>query len=294
MSKQKKGPEFIRFLNPVIQVLKESGGALSTGEAIDNVIELTQIPEEELQQTLKNGDSRIRNQVQWARMYLVHAGMVKNETRGLWELTEEGFKADLSDQAVAYDLFQKVQSRFHRKEKAPAEPNSESPEADKEDEEESAPVEEQHKATLLALIQNEVSPKGFEELCKRVLSKAGLEEITITGKAGDRGIDGVGYLSINSIVTEKVLFQCKRYGNSNPVTPEKVREFRGALQNNADKGIIITTSRFTTEAKREALKYPPIETIEGHELIELFEKYQIGLLPKTFYQINYEFFDQFK
>src|SRR6266487_6128461 len=60
-----KGPEFIRFFKPILRILKESGGSGTTSEVIDRAIELLKIPESEQEVALKNGQSRIRNQVQW-------------------------------------------------------------------------------------------------------------------------------------------------------------------------------------------------------------------------------------
>jgi restriction system protein len=75
-------------------------------------------------------------------------------------------------------------------------------------------------------------------------------QVVVTGRSGDEGIDGYGTLQINPFVSFKVLFQCKRYSKS--VSPGHVRDFRGAMQGRADKGIIITTGTFTAEAQREA------------------------------------------
>lgn len=66
--------------------------------------------------------------------------------------------------------------------------------------------------------------------------------------SGDGGIDGVGVYRL-SLVSFPVYFQCKRYKGS--VGPEKVRDFRGAMQGRGDKGLLITTGNFTAEAKKE-------------------------------------------
>ena len=68
------------------------------------------------------------------------------------------------------------------------------------------------------------------------------------------------------------------------------------MQGRADKGLILTTGRFTTEAKKEASRdgIPPIELIDGERLISLFEKYQIGLKQVTIYEVDQEFFKNFK
>ena len=103
-----KGPEFIRFFKPVLQILKQSGGSATTSEVIDRAIELLQIPESEQEVTLKNGQSRIRNQVQWSRLYLRHAGYLESSRRGVWSLTEKGAQMDLAT-FDAYEVFQLVQ-----------------------------------------------------------------------------------------------------------------------------------------------------------------------------------------
>ena len=92
---------------------------------------------------------------------------------------------------------------------------------------------------------------GFERFCQRLLRESGFQEVTITGRSGDGGIDGIGILQVNSLVSFKVLFQCKKYAGS--VTPSHVRDFRGAMTGRADKGIIITTGSFTSEARKEAV-----------------------------------------
>lgn len=72
-----------------------------------------------------------------------------------------------------------------------------------------------------------------------------------TGRAGDGGIDGVGVYRL-SLVSFPVFFQCKRYRGS--VTPDKVRDFRGAMAGRGDKGLLITTGTFTSEAKKESTR----------------------------------------
>ena len=80
------------------------------------------------------------------------------------------------------------------------------------------------------------------------------------------------------------------------VTPSQVRDFRGAMEGRADKGIIITTGLFTAEAKREARRdgAKPIELVNGDDLVELFKSLELGLKPRTIYDIDHEFFDEFR
>lgn len=135
---------------------------------------------------------------------------------------------------------------------------------------------------------------GFERFCQRLLRESGFEEVAITGRSGDGGIDGIGILQVNPLVSFKVLFQCKRYSGS--VTPSQVRDFRGAMMGRADKGIIITTGSFTSEARKEAVRdgVPPIELVDGEKLIGMLEQLELGLKPQRTFEVDGTFFDQFK
>ena len=72
-------------------------------------------------------------------------------------------------------------------------------------------------------------------------------------------------------------FQCKRYAGSVP--SRAVRDFCGAMAGRGDKGILITTGTFTSEAKVEAVRdgAPPVDLIDGDELCELLREYEIGV-----------------
>jgi restriction system protein len=104
----------------------------------------------------------------------------------------------------------------------------------------------------------------------------------------------MGILQINPFVSFNVLFQCKRYSGS--VTPSQIRDFRGAMQGRADKGIILTTGTFTVEAKKEARRdgAPPIELVDGDDLVTLFENLEFGLRPRKTFDVDDKFFDGFR
>ena len=135
---------------------------------------------------------------------------------------------------------------------------------------------------------------GFERFCQRLLRESGFQEVTITGRSGDGGIDGIGILQVNALVSFKVLFQCKKYAGS--VTPSHVRDFRGAMTGRADKGIIITTGSFTSEARKEAVRdgAPPIELVDGEKLAGMLEKLELGLRPRQTFEVDATFFEEYK
>jgi len=279
-----KGPEFLKYVNPVLTALQLNGGAGDSSDIIEQVIDKLGITETELEETTSNGQSRIRNQIQWARFYLFKAGLIDSAQRGIWRLTNEGLDRKLNDEGV-YNLFKGVQDSV-RKSPEPK-PKKTEPVF------ENVPTEdEEHSIGLINIIQG-LTPSGFEKLCKRLLTEIGINEIIITGGSGDQGIDGKGIVKLNDVVSLNIVFQCKRYKET--VSPHHVRDFRGAMQGRGEKGLIITTGRFTKEAKGEANRdgVTPIELIDGDRLIELFEKYRLGLKPLTVYEIDHDFFKGF-
>jgi len=285
--KQAKGPEFIRFFRPILEVLIESGGSGTPSEIVDRSIEISKVSELEQEAVNKNGQSRVKNQIHWARQYLVWEGYLDSSKRGLWSLTEKGKAVNLNN-FNAIEVFKSAQRRLAEAKKAKVQ---ESPESD-----EPIPSDieiEDHRTKLLDLIKS-LSPDGFERLSQRLLRESGFQHVTVTGRSGDGGIDGIGTLQINPFVSFNVLFQCKRYQGT--VTPSQVRDFRGAMMGRADKGIIITTGAFTLEAKKEARRdgAPPIELVDGDVIVDMFERLELGLIPKRTYAVDEKFFDDYK
>lgn len=281
-----KGPQFTRFLKPIIEVLRESGGSGTSSEVTDKVIDRLQIPDDELAVILKSGQSRVYNQVHWARMYLVHGNVIDSSKRGVWTLTEKGNQVSL-DKFDPLMFFKEVQKRHVPIKESAITPVEET--LDKSPDE-----SDQNGENELLDVLKSLSPSGFERLCQRLLRENGFEQVTVTGRSGDGGIDGIGILQINKFVSFPVLFQCKRYQGM--VTPSQVRDFRGAMEGRADKGIIITTGLFTAEAKREARRdgAKPIELVNGDDLVELFKSLELGLKPRITYDIDHKFFDDFR
>ena len=279
-----KGPESLKYINPVLTTLQANGGAGNSSNVIEQIIESLGITDVELEETTSNGQSRVRNQIQWARFYLFKAGLIDNTQRGIWRLTNEGLEKNLTDDDV-YILFKGVQESVK---KSPIV----TPKKLELKFEDIATEDEEHSIGLLNLIQN-LPAGGFEKLCKRLLTEIGINDIIITGGSGDQGIDGKAIVKLNDVVSLNIVFQCKRYKET--VSPHHVRDFRGAMQGRGEKGLIITTGRFTKEAKSEANRdgVTTIELIDGDRLVELFEKYHVGLKPVIVFEIDYEFFKGF-
>lgn len=282
-----KGPQFLRFAIPIIDVLRELGGSGRPAEITDLVIEEQGISEQEQSEILKNGTSRVRNQVAWARFYLAKAGYIDASQKGVWGLTEKGMQAQLN-QSDILNLFRNIHKNFQDSDTLGKVSKPEVIPQENEGEVEAV----DHQAELLEILKS-LPPSGFERICQRLLRESGFQQVTVIGKSGDGGIDGIGILQINPLVSFKVLFQCKRYQGS--VSASQVRDFRGAMMGRADKGIILTTGNFTVEAGKEARRdgVPPIELVDGDKLVEMFEALELGLKPRKVFDIDQDFFQDY-
>ena len=67
------------------------------------------------------------------------------------------------------------------------------------------------------------------------------------------------------------------------------------MMGRADKGIIITTGSFTSDARKEAVRdgVPPIELVDGEQFVNMLEQLERGLKPQRTLDLDAAFFDQF-
>lgn len=149
------------------------------------------------------------------------------------------------------------------------------------------------KENLISVLLN-IDPSAFERLCQRFLRESGFVQVEVTGKCGDGGIDGKGIVRMNGFLSFHVFFQSKRYKGS--VGSGDVRDFRGAMQGRADKGLFITIGNFTREAIKEATRdgAPPIDLIDGEQLCDKLKEFNLGVKTELIEDvtINPEWFDK--
>ena len=291
MAKRKndEGAQFVKYFGPVLDALRKLGGSGTPGEVVEQVAKDLSLSDEVQNELLPSGDSRFRNQVAWARFYLVREGLLDSSKRGVWSLTERGRATSLTHGA-AREIFLRWVKVFQEQRSAKA--AGAEPIAEQVAEGTGRPSND-YRAEIISLLLA-LPSEGFERLSQRLLREAGFIQVVVTGRSGDDGIDGHGTLQINPLVSFKVLFQCKRYAKS--VSSPHVRDFRGAMAGRADKGIIITTGSFTADAKREASRdgVPPIELIDGEKLLDMLENLELGLRIVTTYEVNHAFFSEFQ
>jgi restriction system protein len=293
MAKEFSGaPQFVKYFAPLSDALHQLGGSGRVDEVRSVIAQRLNLSEEEQSEPLPSKtQARFDNQVHWARFYLTKAGLLGSSQRGVWTLTEKGKAALPLSDADARRLFREISSTFAKSKiskSAESGATGEAPIADEDSALVALTYREELAARLLAL-----SPAGFERFCQRLLRESGFQEVTVTGRSGDGGIDGIGILQVNVLVSFKVLFQCKRYAGA--VTVAQVRDFRGAMMGRANKGIILTTGSFTADSRKEAVRdgVPPIELVDGEKLVAMLEKLELGLKPRTTYEIDTNFFDGF-
>lgn len=129
---------------------------------------------------------------------------------------------------------------------------------------------------------------AFEEFLKEYLLKMGLDEVEITQRSRDGGIDlkavrkGVGDFS--DIDITHYYIQAKRYALANKINVSKIRELKGTIPFGY-KGMMITTSDFTGDAINEAGNDPskPVVVISGKSLVMSCIDHEIGFLFKPIF-----------
>jgi restriction system protein len=278
--------QFARYIGPVIDAIRELGGSGRPGEVRAVIARELRISEAEQSEPLPSGvQTRFENQVHWARFYLAKAGYINSSQRGVWTLTQKGRSLGAVTPHELLSIVKDVSAQTKPgddddSEPAPGPDNTE-------------PTISSYRDELARMLQS-LPAAGFERFCQRLLRESGFHEVTVTGRSGDGGIDGIGILQVNALVSFKVLFQCKKYAGS--VSPSHVRDFRGAMTGRADKGIIITTGSFTSDARKEAVRdgAPPVELVDGDKLAGMLEKLELGLRPRHTFELDAAFFDEYK
>lgn len=289
-----RGPQFVQYMEPVLSALRDLGGSARPEEVVDQVAERLQISDEKRSEQMESGTARFDNMVAWARFYLAKAGFIDASKRGVWALTDKGRSAKPLSHADALAQFKQIHQEFSVERRRARDATKSTDREDDESTREAPAVAQStsHRDDVLQILL-ELTPGGFERFCQRLLREAGFQEVRVTGRSGDEGIDGIGLLQVNPLVSFKVLFQCKRYRKS--VTPSHVRDFRGAMAGRADKGIIITTGTFTADARKEAVRdgVAAIELVDGNKLISMLEELELGLAPVQAFQVERGFFTDF-
>lgn len=294
----KRIPRYTQLIVPTFMALKALGGSGKNDEILDQIILDMGIPDAvaDIQHKGRTNKSELSYQADWARTYLSRYGIIANSARGVWSIKPDYVSVTDIDPKKIVDAV--TQENRQRREMSGQLPNNQTscdvkPEDDDptndytEYPDELKPWREQ----LADVLQN-MDPYAFERLSQRLLRECGFTQVEVTKKSGDGGIDGTGKLRINGIFSFNVAFQCKRYKGL--VGASEIRDFRGSLTTDIEKGVMITTGTFSKAAKEEASNpgKQQIDLIDGEEFINKIAEYGIGVKPVTTYEIDVEFFNK--
>jgi restriction system protein len=127
-----------------------------------------------------------------------------------------------------------------------------------------------------------MDPTEFEELTARLLAEIGFEDIEVTKRSKDGGIDVRGTLVVGDVIRTRMAVQVKKWGPRNRVQFQIVQQVRGSLGTH-EQGLIVTTSDFTTGARAEAARANavPVALMNGEQLVALLAANEIGVTRKT-------------
>ncbi|MGI9036168.1 MAG: restriction endonuclease [Pyrinomonadaceae bacterium] len=277
----------------------------SLRESINEMIRVFGFTQEETEQLLTSGKKPILDdRVGWARTYLGQAKVIDSTRRGYFRINKRGLNllnqnlSNLNVQILKqFPEFLEFQNRKNEKRKKSnltyENNNGDNLEETKETPDESLAVAYQIIRNALASeiiekIKN-CSPAFFERLVVELLVKMGyggtLQEAgQAVGKSGDGGIDGI--INEDRLGLDVIYLQAKRWEGN--VSRPEIQKFAGALQGKrARKGVFITTSDFTKEAREYvAMIDSKIILIDGEELAELMIDYNVGVSVATTYEIK--------
>ena len=127
-----------------------------------------------------------------------------------------------------------------------------------------------------------ITAEEFEELVSILLAEMGFENVEVTKRSGDGGIDVRGTLMIADSIRIKMAVQAKKWKLKNNVHSPVVQQVRGSLRA-PEQGLIITTSDFSAGAAKEAAQSDktPIALMNGEQLVTLLMEYGIGVQRST-------------
>lgn len=304
-------PDYQSLMLPLLRFAGEKKDETSTGESVEVLAMELGLTDEDLKEMLPSGiQSTFVNRVGWASTYMKKAGLLEATRRGYYRITSRGqellekqpkaINVKLLKQYPEFLEFQQLKGT-RSGEKAifsggtpdisTATP-SEALETAYEN------LRDELVDELLARVKKS-SPSFFERVVVELLVKMGYggsraDAGKAIGRSGDGGIDGI--IKEDRLGLDVVYIQAKRWDNNSVGRPD-VMQFAGALQaQKANKGIFITTSRFTDDARTYVSQIgSKIVLIDGEQLTNLMIDNDVGVSTVSLYpvkKIDTDYFDE--
>ena len=272
-------PKYGKLVSVTYLALKDLGGSGKNDEINEKAAELLGLSDEVLEIPHLNSTSlsEVNYRLALARTVLKKFGAISNSARSVWTINPEYSNINEVDGEAIYKEHSKASAK---KEKSIDEDNSDD-----------VPDEVRPWRKKLYEVLVKMNPYAFERLTQRVLRECGFTQVEVTKKSGDGGIDGTGKLRINGIFSFNIAFQCKRY--QGVVSSADIRDFRGSLTTNIEKGVFITTGSFSKAAIEEACSpgKQQIDLMDGEEFISKLAEFGIGVKEVKDYEVDEAYFE---
>jgi restriction system protein len=295
-------PDYQSLMLPLLQFAASKGGETSTIEAVEALAKEFSLTEDDLKEMLPSGiQSTFVNRVGWASTYMKKAGLLEATRRGFYQITARGkellkkqpksINVKLLKQYPEFIEFQQLKGTRGSDKIAGSKGKSDASVATPSEALEAAyeNLRDELADELLTRLKK-VSPAFFERVVVELLVKMGYggsrtDAGKAIGRSGDGGIDGI--IKEDKLGLDVVYIQAKRWNNNSVGRPD-VMQFAGALQaQRANKGIFITTSRFTDDARSYVSQIgSKIVLIDGEQLTSLMIEHDVGVSTVSLYPVK--------
>lgn len=295
-------PDYQSVMLPLLKFAAQKGAETSTSEAVEVLAKEFGLTEDDLKEMLPSGiQSTFANRIGWASTYMKKAGLLETTRRGFYQITDRGrdllkkqpktINVKLLKQYPEFLKFQQLKGTRSGDKVLDFKGTSDVSIATPSEALESAyeNLRDELADELLARLKK-VSPAFFERVVVELLVKMGYggsraDAGKAIGRSGDGGIDGI--IKEDKLGLDVVYIQAKRWDN-NPVGRPDVMQFAGALQaQRANKGIFITTSRFTDDARNYVSQIgSKIVLIDGEQLTGLMIEHDVGVSTVSLYPVK--------
>lgn len=291
-------PDYESCMLPLMRIA-EDGKEYLFRDTIEVISKQFNLTAEEKQQLLPSGSAFvINNRIGWARTYLTKAGLLSKSKRGYFQITQRGIDflknhpSEINTKMLReFEEF----NDFNGKKVDKTEhvinvvnPNESSTTPQEAIESGYSAIKSALGNELLNLVKD-ITPSRFENLVVELLVKMGYggsfkEAATVVGKSGDAGIDGI--IKEDKLGLDVIYIQAKKWDSV--VGRPEIQKFAGALLGQkAKKGIFITTSNFSNDAKNYVQNIDAkIILIDGTKLTELMIENNLGVSIQNTYEIK--------
>lgn len=286
-------PIFEKFLYPFLYSLRD--GELTLKELREKLISHFNLSTDDIQVKTRSGNTtQFNDRIGWSRQYFRRALFIDIPKNGTYRITPRGLDflknhTDLTiDDLLEYPEYAAYNSSRKKKESKTEGTSVADLTPTEQLEQAFDSIESDLAADLLAKVM-EQSPAFFEQLVVDLLVKMGYggsfaDSAKVTQLSNDEGIDGIIYE--DKLGLDKIYIQAKRWSNS--VGRPVIQQFAGALVGqNATKGVFITTSTFSKDAKQYVVGlHQKIVLIDGQELAKFMIEYNVGVSTKKTYEVK--------